>query len=499
MKGKEREEKGKERQEQMRMMKVAQSAEEWGRRTYGSVMLGDQRRTQRSVQMAIALGEDPAASLPAQLGSLAATKAAYRLLEGSQVSYEKLMRPHLEQTKEQMRQTGRVLLLQDMTEVDYQHHPQTSGLGPIGNGTHQGYLLQTVLAVEPVSQQVLGIAAQEAFLRQPAPPGETSAEREKRAHRETEVWQRQVQQIGAAPAGCEYIHVGDRGSDIFAFLRECLKQGCGFEVRVKHDRRVDLRVEEAETPPPSGARRYGTQRPAGQAPPQHLFEVVRSWPSHGEHPLELDGNQKRKGRTATLCISWGQLRLWAPDGEAGKDERPMVVTVVRTWESHPPEGVEALEWLLLTSVATESEADAWERVAWYRLRWLMEEYHQCLKTGCQLEQRQLQTYDGLRTLLGFLAPLAVWLLQLRAFARQEPERAAGEVLAPEVVMVVAHLAQVPAAHLTLRQCWLRIAQAGGYLGRKSDGDPGWKTLWKGWLYIQTLLEGVHLASELSLE
>jgi hypothetical protein len=480
-------------------VKVAQSAQEWATMSYGTAMLGDQRRTQRAVQMASALGRQPAASLPAQLGSQAASKAGYRLLESSPVTYEKLLRPHLEQTKAQMQQSRRVLLIQDMTEVDYQHHPKTSGLGPIGNGTHQGYLLQTVLAVEPTRQQVLGIAAQEAFLRQPAPPGETSAQREKREHRESEVWQRQVQRIGAAPDGCEYIHVGDRGSDIFAFLRECLKQGCGFEVRVKHDRRVDLRVEEAETPLSPGARRHGTQRPAGQAAAQHLFEVVRSWPERGRRTLELDGNQKRKGREATLCISWGKLRLWPPDGEAGKGERPLVVTVVRTWEPNPPEGVPALEWLLLTSVETESEEQAWERVQWYRLRWIVEDYHQCLKTGCQIEQRQLQTYDGLRTLLGFLAPLALWLLQVRATARQEPERAASEVLPLEVVQVVAHLAKVPPAHLTARACWHRIAQAGGYLGRKSDGEPGWKTLWKGWLYIQTLLEGVHLASELSLE
>jgi hypothetical protein len=480
-------------------MKVAQSAQEWARLTYGAVMLGDQRRTERAVQIASALGRQPAGSLPAQLGSQAASKAAYRLLESAAVTYEQLMRPHLEQTKAQMQQTRRVLLIQDMTEVDYQHHRKTSGLGPIGNGTHQGYLLQSVLAVEPTSQQVLGIAAQEAFLRQPAPPGETSAQREKRANRESEVWQRQVQRIAAAPPGCEYIHVGDRGSDIFAFLRECLKQGCGFEVRVKHDRRVDLRVEEAETLPPPGARRHGNQRPAGQAAAQHLFAVVRSWPEQGRRTLKLDGNQKRKGREAQLCISWGKLRLWPPDGEAGKGERPLVVTVVRTWEPNPPEGVEALEWLLLTSVQTESEAQAWERVQWYRLRWIVEDYHQCLKTGCQIEDRQLQTYDGLRTLLGFLAPLAIWLLQVRAAARQEPERAASEVLPPDVVQVVAHLAKVPPAHLTLRRCWHRIAQAGGYLGRKSDGEPGWQTLWKGWMYIQTLLEGVHLASELSLE
>lgn len=471
----------------------------WAVRTYGSVQLGDQRRTQRAVQLASAFADDPMGSLPKQLGGQAATKAAYRFLESAKTSYERLIKPHLEQTKAVMQQKKQVLLIQDMTEVDYAHHPKTRGLGPIGNGSHQGYLLQTVLAVEPESQQVLGIAVQEAFLRQPAPAGETSHQRDKRKQKESEVWQRQVQRLGAAPDGCEYIHVGDRGSDIFAFLRECLKQQSGFLVRVQHDRRVDLRVDAGEKPLPPGARRYGSQRSAKQEPVRHLFEEVRAWESQGQERITLDGNQKRHQREATLQISWGRLRLWPPDGEAGKAELPMVVTVVRAWEAEPAEGEEALEWLLLTSVAVNSEQEAWERVQWYRTRWIVEDYHQCLKTGCQIEARQVQSYEGLRTLLGFLAPLAVRLLQLRDVARQQPQRPALEVLPREVVAVVAHLAQVPATQLSTRACWHRIAQVGGYLGRKGDGEPGWKTLWKGWLYIQTLLDGVHLASELSLD
>jgi hypothetical protein len=140
-------------------MNARSSASEWAVVTYGSVMLGDERRTQRAVKIASALARDPMASLPKQLGGQATTKAAYRFLESAQTSYEQLMRPHLHQTKALMQQQKRVLLIQDMTEVDYEHHPQTSGLGPIGNGSHQGYLLQTVLAVEPTSKQVLGSAA----------------------------------------------------------------------------------------------------------------------------------------------------------------------------------------------------------------------------------------------------------------------------------------------------------------------------------------------------
>jgi hypothetical protein len=136
-------------------------------------------------------------------------------------------------------------------------------------------------------------------------------------------------------------------------------------------------------------------------------------------------------------------------------------------------------------------------VDWYRARWIVEDYHQGLKTGCRIEQRQLQSYDSLRRLLGLLAPTAVRLLQLRAAARQQSEQPATQVLPTDVVQVVAALAQLPAAELTTQQCWYTIARYGGYLGRRGDGPPGWKTLWKGWFYIQALLEGVHLAARLS--
>lgn len=100
-------------------MQSMQTATQWAVMTYGSVMLAS----------------DPMGSLPAQLGS----QAAYRLLESPQVSYERLMRPHLLQTQTLMQQQRRVLLIEDTTEVDYQQHPKTTGLGPVGQGTHHGY------------------------------------------------------------------------------------------------------------------------------------------------------------------------------------------------------------------------------------------------------------------------------------------------------------------------------------------------------------------------
>jgi hypothetical protein len=474
------------------------SAPEWAAQTFGEVRLGHHSRRERAVTMAAAIAADPAASLPKQMGSEAALHAAYRFLQTSEVSYEQLIRPHVEQTREAMGQQKRVLLIQDTTEVDYQQHPRTTGLGPIGNGTHHGFLLQTVLAVEPAGCQVLGLAQQEPFLRQPAPKGETKRQRGQR-ERESQVWERSVQAIGEPPAGVQWIHIGDRYSDMFPFLSLCRRLHCDFVVRAAQDRCVDLLVEQADAPVP--ARSHHKRRPEQESAPktQHLFEVVRSWAAVGKQDLALDASKQTPARVAHVAISWGCLRLLPPRSQETADLRPLVVWVVRVWEPEPPEGVEPLEWVLLTSVPTHTLEQAWERVDWYRARWIVEDYHQGLKTGCRIEQRQMQSYEGLRRLLGLLAPAAVRLLQLRAIARQTPEQPASQTLPADVVQVVAARAGVPPAQLTAQQCWHTIARFGGYLGRKGDGPPGWKTLWRGWLYLQTLLEGVHLAARLSLD
>jgi hypothetical protein len=460
----------------------------WAEATFGSVQLGDPRRNRRAVAIAHALARETGASLPKQLHDGAALQATYRFLHSGHVSYEDLIRPHVQATQHDCREQKEVLLIQDTTEVDYQQHPKTRGLGPIGNGSHHGFLLQTVLAVVPQSRQVLGIAHQEPFLRQPAPAKETRQQRLQR-ERESQVWERSVQALGSPPEGVRWVHVGDRYCDIFSFLRLCRELKCDFVIRAAQDRCVDLLVEQAERPVP--ARSHHREHSSPKA--EHLFEVVERWPAQASSTVEITASQKHKARTAQVLLSWQPLRLLPPRSQESKGWHPLVVWVIHVWEPEPPEGVEALEWVLLSSLPTQTQEQAEQRVDCYRARWMVEDFHQGLKTGCQIEQRQIQDYEGLRTLLGFLSPLAVRLMHLRAASRQDPDQPASQVLPLDVVEVVAHLAHCPAETMTVQQCWHAIARYGGYLGRKSDGPAGWKTLWRGWLHIQTLVEGIHLA------
>lgn len=446
----------------------------WAKRTFGDVVLGDTRRTARAVELAAAMLTNPAASLPRQLPTKAALIASYQLLHEPDVTHAALLTPHFEQTRAAARQHPVVLLTGDLTNLDYSHHRTTSGLGPIGNGRGRGYLVHSVLALLPQPRQVLGLAHQIPYVPTAKVKGETLRQMQAR-RRQTDVWEEAVDAIGGPPDGVCWVHVGDRGSDIFRFLTACRRHHCEYLVRASKDRRVQKEEDEEIT---------------------SLKATVRKWPTRGERVLQLPAGHGKAARKATVSVTWQSLQLLVPQQEPVGE--PLKAWVIRVWEPDPPKEIkDPIEWLLLTSVAVEREEDAWERVTWYTCRWTNEDYHQCLKTGCRIEQRNLGDQPALERLLGFCAPVAIQLLQLRDLPRIDPDRPAVEVMDPELVAVVATVSGIPQVGMTIHQFCGAVARRGGYLGRKRDGPPGWKTLWLGWYDFQCILEGVRLAHSLS--
>src|SRR6266849_1416572 len=448
----------------------------WAERTFGGVPLHDMRRTRRAVQAATNLAENPLGSLPAQMHTWKETKALYRLLDEPDVTFAALMQPHLQQTREQALSSPVVLMVQDTTDIDLSHRRKISGVGQIGNERGRGFFVQTVLAVRQETREVLGCMAQEPFVRIPDPDGEQRYQRRKREERETDVWIRQVHAIGTPEPGSVWVHVGDRGADMFRFFQACQATQTQFLVRAAQNRRIQEGEEEIT---------YSLLR-------------ARAFPSQASRPFEVPARHGNLGRSTRLQLAFGQMTLLPPRHEPRASKGPLTVWVMRVWEETAPEGEEPLEWVLLTSVPTTTLEQAWERVDWYRHRWLVEDYHQCLKSGCRIEERQLQSVDGLLRLLGLLSPLAVRLLQVRALAREDPERPANALIEPLMLAVLAERAGHSPLTMTVGTFWTEVARLGGYLARSHDGPPGWRTIWKGWLSLQTLLEGVHLAFHLRL-
>src|SRR6266852_909068 len=448
----------------------------WAEQTFGGVQLHDMRRTRRAVKAATNLAENPMGSLPAQMHTWKATKAVYRLLDEPDVTFAALMQPHVQQTREQATSSSVVLLVQDTTDIDLSHRRKISGVGQIGNERGRGFFVQTVLAVRPEMREVLGCMAQEPFVRIPAPEGEQRYQRRKREERETDVRIRQVHAIGTPAPGSVWVHVGDRGADMFPCFQACQATQTHFLVRAAQNRRVEVCEDEIS----------------------YSLTQARAFPSQASRPFEVPARHGRQARSTQLQLAFGQMTLLLPRNEPRASKEPLTVWVIRVWEEQAPEGEEPLEWLLLTSVPTTTLEHAWERVDWYRCRWSVEDYHQCLKSGCRIEERQLQTVDGLMRLLGLLSLLAVRLMQVRALAREDPERPAHEVIEPLMLAVVAQRSGHSPATMTIGSFWTEVARLGGYLARSHDGPPGWRTIWKGWLSLQTFLEGVHFAFHLRL-
>ncbi len=460
----------------------------WAEAQWGTVQLGDTRLTRRAVEMGTRMALRPGASLPHQMQTWAALKAAYRLLSNkrrrARVTFAALSQPHWQATRQRAQQEGAredgsvLLLVQDITELDYSRYQETMpGLAPIGTGIHQrGVHLHSTLAVAygPAGRQVLGLMHQQLFKRVPHAAG-TRPEQRPKAERESRVWGEALEAIGAVPPGVRWVVIADRGADHFEFFWRCVALGYAFVLRMTYERRLDP-----------------------LEPAQHLLSTARSWPATLGSYVDVAERGGRPARRARVLLSSAPVRLHEPQTGGGHSARPedrgLDVWVVRVWEVDAPADTEPLEWILATTVPVESGEDLLTRVQWYRQRPVVEDYHQCLKTGTRAEARDLEDEARIERLLGFLALLAVRLLQLRDEAQHHPEAPARTVVDPLRLRLVAQFLGRPVRELSVLDFWRGVAQMGGYLGRKRDGPPGWKTVWRGWLELETMVRGAELAA-----
>jgi hypothetical protein len=425
------------------------------------------------------------ASIPKQMHGLSDVKGAYRLFGMEKVTHEAVSRPHWDSTRNLARlpDQGLVLFVQDQTELNYGPRPDSYGLGFTSDTRGRGIELQTSLCVVPDPTglgrpEVLGIALQTPWLRTHAPRKKTETSKERSSRRtEYDTWEESVVAIGPAPSpetGTTWVSVGDRASDVFSHLFRATELGWRCLIRSRHDRKLK-----------------------GSNEPGRLHEMARSLEPMGSTSISLRSRpaQKKtalrapkatkKARTVHLNVAYFSDRI---EGlSQGKKRSSLDLSCIRVWED--PLNLPApdrIEWLLLTTLPVNSLEDALHAVQLYRQRWLIEEYHKCLKTGCKMENRNLNHASKLLALLGVLSIVAVFLLQLKTpNPRMKPP--------DELIQLVRRITKAkedlgrPSALLR------RIAMLGGFLGRKSDGEPGWQTIWDGWTRLQDILWGIELA------
>lgn len=435
--------------------------EVWSQEQWGQAQLGDTRRNDRAVKIASALLDKPSASFPEQCSSWAALKAAYRFFNEEDVSFEALQRPHRSLVVQKAKQCQVTLFIQDGSELDYSSHDIE--LGPIGNHHGHGLCLHTTLgvSVKGQHQEVLGIANQVLWERPRIRGKETRAQRRARPN-EADVWANSVKAIGSAPEECLWVNVGDRAADIFEFIETCRSNNQEVVIRVVQNRNIFIEGQKGK-----------------------VMELLKQRASKGSFELARRGRDGKSGTIHQLQLSWMEVEIQPPQ-HIDKSVKPCKGTYIRVWEDK----MDGLEWNLFSSLPITTLEEALEKVKWYSLRWMIEEYHKCLKTGCGIEKRNLRNGRALQSVMGMFGIIAVKLLELKYLIKEQGTRLAKDAITSDLIGIISRRYKIEGEGMTIKTFWHNVAKLGGFIGRKSDGDPGWQTLWRGWVKLLTMQEAL---------
>jgi hypothetical protein len=449
-------------------MSLLLDTQEWAQQQFGSCDLGDVRRTRRLVQFASQVAADPDASTPGQTEKWADLKAAYRLIDNADVTFEAIATPHWQATRQQA--PGTYLISCDTTEVDFGWDNEATGLGPLGKGSGRGFLLHSGLMIHPGTEEVIGLAGQKIRYRKPAPKKESITHRLTR-DRESHVWGELIDQIGPPSEGVRFIDVCDRGADNFEVYCKLLLNRHDWIVRAARLKRV-VKYQGKEMP---------------------LADCLDQFPLAGTYKLSYR-SAEHGSRTAQIEVRHGMVMMPAP-----RQKSPwlrelgitmITMNVVEVREVKAPKGVEPLHWVLLTSLPVTNFDQSWTVIGYYEKRPVVEEFHKALKTGCRVEDRQYETSERLEAITALLSVSAVRLLQLRSASRETPQRPASEVVPSRWVTMLSCL-RGNRPIKTVRDFYRQLAGLGGHMLRKSDGSPGWITLWRGFEKLHMALRAVR--------
>lgn len=471
------------------------TVEDWAVAEFSGADLHDRRRGQRLVQVAARLASNPHGRLPESFDRWGDLKAAYRLLEEADVTHDAILASHAARVGEECRRPGEYLFVEDTTELDFSSHASAEDLGLIGNGGGRGLFVHSTLAMRVDSWSVdqeprvtlPGLAAQYCWVRpeHKAAAGEKKAKRLARS-RESERWAASLERIGPPPANTRYTFMADREADIWETLGRCRDARWDLIVRANQPRALaeqDGSVFEAVSAAPVVAKFSLPlrSRPQRATRDKKTGKVKRVRKAHGSRTVEL------AVRTCTV-----RLRApWRPEGPT----EARTVNLVEAKEVNAAAGDDPIHWVLLTSWACGSASEAMRVVKAYTRRWLIEEYHKALKTGTGIQDSQLRTAQRIEALLAILAVVAVRLLNRKLLATTRPTEAVEmEELGPETLLILEAAFGRPEAGWTNRLLLRCIARLGGFIGRKSDGEPGWQTIWRGWQRLIPMVQGFNLAT-----
>lgn len=440
--------------------------------------LGDKRRNERGVLVATRLANSPGASIPTAMRDDAEVEGAYDHFSAGKVTLLKIIEPHVKKTRERIAQACLSLVLHDTTEFIFGGETPREDLGPV-NGKDQGFLAHLSIAVSaqairtPFGLLAVGTRVRESIGK---PTGVESRK-----------WRMGIEASSQGLPVRSVIHVADRESDIYSLVAWCMESDRRFIFRAAQSRAVLLEELDQEV----RGRLFEAIRAAEPMVMEVPTEAVVSKREKGKRPAkEVKRFPVREQRLAQLSYSATTMKVKRPGLKKNKeDAKTVTVNVVRAWEPNPPEGVEPIEWILLTTEPVGTAEEVRQVVEWYRARWMIEEFNKTLKSGCKYEESQLEKADRLFNLLGYSLVVAYGMLLMRTLSRSKAQVPASHFFSKaqlECLQATSKRVKL-SKQPTVEEAFLACAGLGGHL--KRNGLPGWQTLSRGYTTLLAYEQG----------
>lgn len=450
----------------------------WIEQETRGVDFGDQRLDARYRILLEQLSDKPSLSIPAACQGAAETAAAYRFFDNEKTDAAMVLQPHRQATLERIRAEVVVIAAQDTTEIDLTRKEEKVG-GPLNDKTRWGMYVHPVLVLTP--QRVpLGVVDARMWSRDAKEldkePKQRQRERrlkpieEKESYRWLEGYETACQIAAEAPT-TTVISVSDSEGDIYECFLAAVRQDAKRAEWIVRAGQAGRTLAEEEK---NLRQLLLCCKPLGTM----TVQVSKREASTG------DGRKRRQPRESRQAmVKVRSIRtLLQPPTRTGRKLPPVYVNAVLVHEDKPPEGEEPIEWLLLTSLPIETFAQACAVAGYYCCRWEIEVYFRVFKSGCKIEDLQLQHEDRLRVCLAMYLIVAWRVLHLLMLGRACPQLSCDAVLSEaewQSVWAISRRTPAPRRPPTLAEMIPLIAGLGGYLGRKQDGPPGPQTMWIG--------------------
>lgn len=472
----------------------------WAEKEFEMLDLEDERLNQRLIKISQQISENPQSPINKACGNWGDAKAAYRFFQNQNVNYQTIVGTHTDMTKIRSEQENTILAIQDTTYYNFSNHPKTQGLGILSrfSGEHKneiltlGLCMHTTIGITPEGLP-LGLLDQNIFSRKDI--SLEKKELKKKSHnmalpieeKESVCWlnsMRKTVSLFNDNDKKKVVTIADREADIYDMFLLADRMNTNVLIRASYNRKINRTAIHSDI---SG---------------EYLWDFMKKQKSKGIIKVKVPKKDNQPEHMATCEIKFSKINIFPPRNRKGSKEGNLNLDLyaIHILEKNPQKSTPQIEWMLLTNIPVINYQEAVEKIKWYCLRWRIEVYFKVIKSGFKVEDCRLENADRLIRYLAVISIIAWRVYWLTLVSRTSPDLSSLIFLNEfewKILFVKFNSnKKIPKCPPSMKQITIWIAQLGGFLARKGDGDPGVTHIWRGLKKLSDMIEGAKIIKDI---